>query len=364
MRVVLCGGGTGGHVYPALAVAAALSEMSGADGMEFLYIGTEAGPEAGLVKRAGLPFYAVKAAGIRGRTPVSMVVGISEMAVGAFQARRALADFRPQAVLTTGGYVSVPVAAAARLRNTPLVVYLPDVRPGWAVQYVSRLAGKVAVTSQQALSYLPAGKVVVTGYPVRPGFFELERSEARRRLGLGAEGLVLLVSGGSRGAHRLNQAVAERLPELLEHCSLLHVCGVDDEERMKERAGSLPEGLVARYRLFPYMYDEMPLAMASSDLAVLRSGASVMGELPAAGLPAILVPYPHAGGHQRYNAQYMRRQGAVVVLEESDIHNLIALTLELLSDEPRRQAMRARLSSLARPNAAREIARLVLEAAA
>ena len=364
MRVALCGGGTGGHVYPALAVATALAEAVGDGNLELLYLGTRHGPEAGLVGRTAIPFRSVRAAAVRGRTPWGVAVASVQIAMGVAQAHRVLARFRPQAVLATGGYVTVPVAVAARLRRTPLVVYLPDVRPGWAVKVAARLAGRVATTTELALPFLPAARTTVTGYPVRPAFWEATREEARRRLGLCPEERVLLVSGGSRGARRLNEVLAVSLPELLAVCTLVHVCGPEDEPWLAALAHDLPAELRPRYRLFSYLHEEMPWVMAAADLAVLRAGASVMGELPALGLPAILVPYPHAGGHQMYNAQYLAEAGAALVLEEARLAEMPRLALALLGDDARRQAMAQAGRSLARPRAAQEIARLVLEAAA
>lgn len=364
MRVVLCGGGTGGHVYPALAVAAALTGTTGNGNLELLYMGTDTGPEAGLVGSTSIPFQPIRAAAVRGRSPWGVAAASLGIAIGVVQAQRAMARFQPQAVLITGGYVGVPVAAAARLRRTPLLVYLPDIRPGWAVRFASRLARRVATTTDRALPFLPAAKATVTGYPVRRAFWEATRGEARRRLGLCPEEPVLLVSGGSHGARRLNQVVAVSLPSLLDACKVVHICGYEDEPWLAAIRRDLPDEMQSRYRLYPYLHDEMPWAMAAADLAVLRSGASVMGELPALALPAILVPYPHAGGHQMYNAQYMAEAGAALVLEESRLEEMPGVALALLQDDPQRRAMAAAARSLARPSAAHDIARLLMEVAA
>ena len=169
MRIAFSGGGTGGHVYPALAVAAALAEELGnGERLEALYVGSASGAERELVERAGLPFRAVDAGAIRGRTPWGLVASLVKLARGQGQARQVITEFQPQAILTTGGYASVPLALAARRGDpVPLVVYLPDVRPGWGVRFMARLAQRVAVTTDRSLPYLPRHKVVTTGYPVR-----------------------------------------------------------------------------------------------------------------------------------------------------------------------------------------------------
>ena len=365
MRVLFSGGGTGGHVYPALAVAAALAqELSSAEGLQALYVGTARGAERELVARAGLPFRAVDAGAVRGRSPWGLATSTLKLARGVTQARALIAQFRPQAILTTGGYASIPLAVAARTSDRlPLVVYLPDVRPGWAVHLMSRLAQRVAVTSDRSLLYFPPGKAVACGYPVRDTFWQVNKIDGRRRLGLDAEERVLLVAGATHGARSLNRIVAKHLPQVLELCQLIHLSGRADQPRLDRLHRDLPDRLRSRYHLHAYLYDELPWAMAAADLAVMRAGASVMGELPATALPAILVPYPYAGGHQRHNARYLADAGAALVVEDDKLNGFLPLVGELLADEPRRATMAEAARRLARPDAARNIARLLLEVA-
>ena len=364
MRAALCGGGTGGHVYPALSVAAAL-EAEVANGLALLYLGATAGQETQLVERAGIPYQAVPSGPIRGRSPVQLATNAAKMGLGTWRARKALSAFGAEVVLATGGYASIPVALAARSRGIPLVVYLPDVYPGWAVRALARLAQRVAVSTTWALSRLSNGKTVVAGYPVRPEFWRVNRGEGRQRLGLEAEDKVLLVAGASQGAHAINAAVAANLRGLLELCEVIHLSGHADEPQMQRARQALPEGLKARYHLFGYLHEEFPWAMAAADLALCRAGASVLGELPAVGLPAVLVPYRYAGGHQRHNARYLQEHGAAVVVDNGEAERrLLPLVGELLHDEARLRSMSAAAGQLARPDAARNIARLVLEAAA
>jgi len=362
MRVALCGGGTGGHVYPALSILSALVEELAVEGVEALYLGQAGGLEESLVNREGIAFAHVPAGPVRGRWPWQAAASLVKMAVGVSRARRALRQFQAEVVLSTGGYASVPVAIAARTLGLPLVVFLPDVLPGWAVRFMSLLATRVAVSVPHTASRLPDGKVRVTGYPVRRAFWLAERAEGRRRLGLDMEEEVLLVLGASQGARSINEAVARRLRELLELCQVVHISGPAHEPWLRAHAQSLPEALRARYHLYPYLHEELPWAMAAADLAVTRAGASVLGELPAAGLPAILVPYPHAGGHQRHNARYLEAEGAAVVVEDRELaERLLPLVGQLLSDEGRRRRMASAMRRLARPDAARNVARLLLE---
>jgi UDP-N-acetylglucosamine--N-acetylmuramyl-(pentapeptide) pyrophosphoryl-undecaprenol N-acetylglucosamine transferase len=365
MKVALCGGGTGGHVYPALTIAAALQEeIDAGDRPELLYFGTASGQERRLVEEARIPFQVVPAGPIRGRSPLKTAKGALKMGRGVFKARHVLGRFAPQVVLATGGYASFPVALAARSKGFRLIVYLPDVYPGWAVQVMARLAHRVAISTDRSLGRLPRGKAVVTGYPVRPAFWQVEKTAGRQKLGLDREAKVLLVAGASQGAHNINLTLAANLRGLLELCEVVHLSGPGDEPELRRLRDGLSLGLRSRYHLFTYLHQEMPWAMAAADLALCRAGASVLGELPAVGLPALLIPYPYAGGHQRHNAAYLAENDAAIILNNGDLQRrLLPLVGELLRNDQRLQAMAAAARRLARPDAARNIARLMLEAA-
>ncbi len=361
MRLALCGGGTGGHVYPALVIAAALRrELADSAKLEPLYLGAQEGAEVDLMQRADIPLHFVSSGPIRGRNPWQLARNAARMARGVGQARQALSDFDAQVVLSTGGYTSFPVALAARSRSIPIALYLPDVYPGWAVRAIARLASSIAATAPESLRRLPHGKAVITGYPVREEFWQVSRPEGRRRLGLDPEGKVLFVAGASQGAHSINQAVADNLRGLLELCEVIHVSGLDDEQWLAGLAKELPGKLRSRYHVHGYLHEEFPWAMAAADLALCRAGASVLGELPAVGLPAVLVPYPYAGAHQRLNARHLADNGAAVVLEDHDLGSMLSLVGGLLHDDARLEAMSQASRRLARPEAARDIARLIL----
>ena len=361
MRLALSGGGTGGHVYPALSIAQALGrELPSGETVELLYVGSEGGPEGEIVQREGIPLRTISSAPIRGRMPWQMAANAGRIALGVRQGRELLSEFAPQAVLSTGGYASFPLALAARSKGVPVAVYLPDVYPGWAVRAIAKLAKKVAVTAAESLRKLPGAKSVVTGYPVRQEFWAADRAGGRKRLRLDPEEKVLFVTGASQGAHSINQAIAADLPGLLELCEVVHLCGHADENWLVEIREAMPKGLRERYHLHGYMHEETPWAMAAADLAICRSGASVLGELPAVGLPAVLVPYPHAGGHQRVNARFMERKGAAIVVDDNDLGGMLPVVGELLHDEARLRAMREASRKLARPDASARIARILL----
>jgi len=363
LRLVLSGGGTGGHVYPALAIAQAVRRaLPAGEELDVLYVGA-GGQESDIVARTGFLLKQVSAAPIRGRMPWEMAGNAGKLAAGTRQARAVLGEFHPQVVLSTGGYASFPVAIAARSRGVPLAVYLPDLNPGWSVRAIARLAQKIAVTAVESLRRLPSGRTVVTGYPVREEFWQVDRTGGRERLGIGPEEKVVFITGASSGAHSINQAVAAQLNSLLELCEVIHLCGPRDESWLIEVRNALPDTIRPRYHLYGYMHDDYAWALAAADLAVCRAGASVMGELPAVGLPAVLVPYPYAGGHQKLNAKYLERNGAAIILDDEDLDEFLPLVGQLLHDEPRLRAMRDASRRLARPNAAARIAHILLDLA-
>jgi UDP-N-acetylglucosamine--N-acetylmuramyl-(pentapeptide) pyrophosphoryl-undecaprenol N-acetylglucosamine transferase len=282
MKLALCGGGTGGHVYPALCIATALQrELPSGEKLEPLYLGSQEGAEASLMERADIPLHPISSGPVRGRKPWEFAGNAARMAVGVAQARGALSEFGAEVLLTTGGYTSFPVAVAARARNIPIVLYLPDVYPGWAVRAIARIARRIAVTAPETLRRLPGSKTAVAGYPVREEFLRITRPEGRRRLSLDPGDKVLLVAGASQGAHSINHAVADNLSGLLELCTVVHVSGRADEMWLAQIAKDLPAELRSRYHLSGYLHEEFPWALAGADLALCRAGASVLGAGPA-----------------------------------------------------------------------------------
>lgn len=389
-------------MYPALAVAAALSDGklpvadSGSTGEQVryprvIYIGSVGGMEQRIVAgESTLPYRAVPTSALRGRGPLALVRGMVTMVSGIIAARALLHELRPAALLGTGGYVCVPVFLAARLARIPTMIYLPDVVPGLAVRLLARVATRVACSVEDSWRYLPVPRdaLLVTGYPVRAALFTQDKAECRAAFGLSDALPVLLVYGGSRGARSINRAVAALLPDLLEFAQIIHVCGREgDAAWLRAAAARLEPRLQARYRLFPYLESAEPAAQrpdpaappptmtmvrafGAADLALCRSGASTLAELPAAGLPAILVPYPYV--HQDENADYLVRHGAAVkvpdhaMLGDGDPRDglLYRELRRLLGEETeRRKHMAERSQALARPDAAHRLAHALLNLA-
>jgi UDP-N-acetylglucosamine--N-acetylmuramyl-(pentapeptide) pyrophosphoryl-undecaprenol N-acetylglucosamine transferase len=344
-------------VYPGLAVVQALRE---ADDPEVVYVGSEGGIEEALAARADVPFVGIPAGGLHGVRPARAVQNVFKLIRGWWAACKFGYRERPSALFATGGYASVPVALAAWVLRVPILVYLPDIEPGLAVRFIARLATKVAVTVPDSRAYLPERKTVVTGYPVRAEFRDADPEAARRALDLSPDEPVLLVMGGSRGARSINRALEEILEQVLELSQVVHLTGELDWPRVSGVRSRLADRLKARYRAYPYLHD-MGQALAAADLAVCRAGASTLGELPFFGLPAVLVPYPHAWRYQRVNAEWLTERGAAVMLRDERLSDRLLPTLRaLLTDEERLRRMAAESRAVSRPNAASRLAETLL----
>jgi UDP-N-acetylglucosamine--N-acetylmuramyl-(pentapeptide) pyrophosphoryl-undecaprenol N-acetylglucosamine transferase len=308
-----------------------------------------------VVKRAGIPFAAIPAAGIHGVGARSLPGNLWKLAQGALAAGRVIRQFEPDVLFFTGGYTAPPVAFAGR--SKPSVLFVPDIEPGWALKFISRYAEKICVTTEESQAFFPGKRVTVTGYPLRPELQPLPKAEARATFGLEADLPVLLVLGGSRGARGINRALLAQLPQLLERYQVLHASGELDWSEVSQMAAVLPVELAGRYHLYPYFEDNIAAAFSSADLVISRAGASTLGELPLFGLPAVLVPYPYAWRYQKVNADYLEKHGAAVTLPENRLEDeLLGLVTDLLDDAQRLDAMRAAMRSLARPDAAKNIA--------
>jgi undecaprenyldiphospho-muramoylpentapeptide beta-N-acetylglucosaminyltransferase len=345
-------------VFPALAIVAALGSRA-----DVLWVGSEGGMEADLVTRAGIRFDAVPAAGVHGVGLRSLPGNVAALVRGTRAARRILRDFRPDALLLTGGYVGIPAALASR--GTPKVLYVPDIEPALAARWIARWASVVAVTTEGSRAHYPKRvRTVVTGYPTRPDLVSVPRTEARARLGLDSRGRVLLVLGGSLGARSINQAVWGGLPALLEAAQVVHLTGEAGLQEGQAARDALPAELRSRYRPFGFLHDDISLAYSAADLVVGRAGASALGELPLFGLPSILVPYPYAWRYQKVNADYLAQRAAAVILADERLApDLVPTVRALLSDPERLAAMSSAARRQASPDAARRIADVLIDAA-
>jgi UDP-N-acetylglucosamine--N-acetylmuramyl-(pentapeptide) pyrophosphoryl-undecaprenol N-acetylglucosamine transferase len=369
-RVLIAAGGTGGHVFPGLALARALKELE--PGSSVRFAGTSRGIENQAVPAAGFPLDLLPILPLSRRLTVETVLSPLAAVAGTAAALRLLRRHRIEAVAGMGGYVTLPVAVAARLAGVPVVLHEQNAIPGIANRLAARLARKVAVGVEAAAGAFPAGKTITVGNPVRPELARLDRNRLRelgqKELGLDPDRATLLVFGGSQGARHINQALIAATPHWPrpERIQIVHACGRRDEADVRQawRAAN-PEARGLQVRIEPFI-ERMDLAYAACDLAVTRAGALTVAELTATGVPAIMVPLPHAtADHQAGNARAVAAAGGGLVVRDDDLtgERLAATAAPLLEDPERLAKMSASMASLAFPAAAQEMAALVLEAA-
>src|SRR3989442_9802398 len=356
MRVLISGGGTGGHLFPAIAVAQALSRKE--PDATVLFAGRREGIEARTVASYGMRFAAIPAAPLyteqvwRNWT-LPMVLGAA-----LYQSWRLLDRFKPDVALGTGGYVSVPLITAAGLARVPIVLQEQNLMPGRATRMLARFARKVATAYPESSRVLDASRAVLTGTPVRTEFW-------RRKENFPVQPRTILVLGGSQGAHRLNQAVADALPWLLDHpdIAVMPPTGPPEIDAMHAVKATLPAPLAGRYEPFAFAND-LADRIRAADLVISRAGASTLSEVSAIGVPMILIPYPYAGGHQRMNvAPYASAGAAIVIADEEVPGRLRGVLTSVIDDASRYRTMVEAMRGLGRPYAAEEVVRLLHEAA-
>ncbi|MFV2062209.1 MAG: glycosyltransferase [Chloroflexota bacterium] len=362
MRILVAAGGTGGHIYPALAVVAQLRSTSAAD-LELRWIGGHRGLEQEIVPRAGLRLERLWLRSLR-TVNVSLPTLLDPVRLLASmpQALALLLRRRPDVIYSTGGYVAIPVLAAAALLRIPALLWEGNQVPGRSVRAIAGLARARSVAFSATQPQLPA-PTYVTGTPIRD-VSQLDPVEARTRLGLPPDLPVLLVFGGSQAVRRLNEAMADALGDLVERCAVVHISGAGAYAQAESLRQSLAPAMRARYRPFAFLHEDMGAALAAADLLVGRAGSSTLAEAAAAGLPMIVIPYPHAAAHQRANAaELVEAGGALMVDDETLGGDTLREACDLLFD-PRLAAMAAAARRVGRPGAATVTAQLLLALAA
>ncbi len=357
LRVLIAGGGTGGHLFPGIAVARALKAR--VPGAVVSFAGTAKGLEASVVPRQGFPLDLIRSAGLKGKSVTALARGMALLPMSGWDAWRVLTDRRPDLVIGLGGYSAGPIVLAAFLRGTPTLLMEQNAVPGLTNRLLARIVRAAAVTYESTLSYFGA-KGFVSGNPVRPEFFETG-ADGRINHGAPPRAAKVLIFGGSQGAHAINMAMVEAAPDLAAAtvpADITHQTGVGDLEVVRDAYRRA--GLDARVE--PFLY-EMHREMKAADLLVCRAGATTLAEIAAAGRAAVLIPLPTAtDDHQRRNADVLARAGAADVIDQRDLsgHMLAARIVALAGDGARRDRMAAAVHAFARPEAANAIVDRVL----
>ncbi|MGV9318860.1 UDP-N-acetylglucosamine--N-acetylmuramyl-(pentapeptide) pyrophosphoryl-undecaprenol N-acetylglucosamine transferase [Streptomyces sp. NPDC003660] len=379
LRLVVTGGGTGGHTYPALTAVRTLEGRLAEQGrgLETLWIGTADGLESRVARAEGIPFTEVATGKIRrSKNPIKLAspANVRDMArvpIGVLQARRAIDGFQPQVVLATGGYVAVPGGLAARMCSRPLVLHEQTVRLGLANRKLAASASRICVSSESTLPLLSEAArsvAVVTGNPVRPEVLTGHGDKAVQALqlyGFDRRLPTVYVTGGAQGAQQINELIAGALPWLLQQANVIHQCGLANVDALRAGAATLPPELAGRYHLAGFVGPELPDVLALADLVVSRSGAGTLAELTALGKPAVFVPLASAAGNeQAHNARYLQDSGAAVSLEGDVTVDQVRNAMgPLLSDAHLRSAMAERARAHGRPDAADRLVDEILSAA-
>ena len=366
-RVIISGGGTGGHIYPAITIARAIADI---EPTEFLYVGSKIGLENTLIPNEGIPFVTIDVRGLERKISFRNLVTLGKTAGSLLRAEQIIHKFKPDVVIGTGGFVCGPVLLAASLSGIPTLVQEQNVIPGVTNTILSRFVKCVALGYEEAADRFKRKDILVyTGNPVRKDILTGTRDHGRALLGLDPDKFTLLVAGGSRGARSINNAMIEvhRYFRDSRDIQILHVTGDHEYDRV---VGQL-EGIDGKGRygegrhIIPYLH-HMPEALAAADLAVYRAGAVGLAELTVRGLPAILIPYPYAAeDHQRYNAQALVMCGAAKMILDKMLtgRELLEEIVHLKNDPEALKRMARASKSKGRPQAAHDIAELALSIA-
>jgi UDP-N-acetylglucosamine--N-acetylmuramyl-(pentapeptide) pyrophosphoryl-undecaprenol N-acetylglucosamine transferase len=358
MRVVLSGGGTGGHIYPAAAIGRQLQRED--PGTELLYIGSANGLESRIVPKLGIPFETIEISGFKRKLSLDNVRTVVRFLRAVRRSKALLREFRPDVVVGTGGYVCGPVVYAAARLGIPTLIHEQNVEPGMANVFLSRYADAIAVSFPESESRFRRGRRIIhTGNPCATNVLHADKSRGYASLGIPAGSRIVLVVGGSRGARALNEAIPDIAAAIgrMDHVWLVAVTGEVHYEQTKERLDRLPADLTRRLLVVPYL-DNMAEVLAAASLVISRSGASMLAEITALGVPSILVPSPNVThNHQEANARSLADAGAAVMIVERELTGgrLAEAIARIMGDEGVRQAMSNAAKALAMPDSAARI---------
>jgi UDP-N-acetylglucosamine--N-acetylmuramyl-(pentapeptide) pyrophosphoryl-undecaprenol N-acetylglucosamine transferase len=354
--LMIAGGGTGGHIYPAIAIA---REFLARDASRrVVFVGTERGLEKQIVPKAGFPLEFIDVGGLKGKGGVDLVRNVLRLPRGFFQASRLVKKHRPDVVLGVGGYSSAPVIVSAKLRGVPTLIHESNAFPGLANRVVARFVTGVAVAFPDAATRMKRKDAVVTGNPIRAEFFQVRerRSRLPRQTGLPVLHRIL-VFGGSQGSRILNNTMSQALLFLAREkdaIEIVHQTGANDLASVQ---AAYRQSAFANARVVPYL-DPIADEIAEADLVVSRAGAMTIGELAASGRAAILVPFAAAtNNHQEINARVVERAGGAVVITEAELspERLAKTMTDIVADPERIARMGAAAKTLAAPNATKNI---------
>ncbi|EIT84995.1 undecaprenyldiphospho-muramoylpentapeptide beta-N- acetylglucosaminyltransferase [Fictibacillus macauensis ZFHKF-1] len=360
MKVVLSGGGTGGHIYPALSIAKEIKKVD--PNAEILYIGTEKGLESDLVPREGIPFKSIHITGFKRSLSLDNIKTLMRFLKGVAQCKKMIKEFQPDVVIGTGGYVCGPVVYAASRLGIPSIIHEQNSVPGLTNKFLSRYVKKIALSFQESASFFPSDKVVLTGNPRASEVLGKSGAKGRESLGLDPVKKTVLIVGGSRGARPINEAFLQVLQEAgRKEYQFVYVTGDVHYENVQQAVQA--SGSPSNVTIVPFVHN-MPEVLAGVDLVVARAGATSIAELTALGIPSILIPSPYVtNNHQEKNARALEAPGAAAVILENEMsgEKLLQEVDRILTNQEHWLAMHRAAKKLGMPEAAATIVRLIEE---
>jgi len=366
VRIIMVGGGTGGHIYPAITIARAL--QSEIPNCEVLFVGTEQGLEADIIPKEGFDFATIDICGLERKLSWKNIKTIGKIVGSLWQSWKIIRKFQPDLLIGTGGYTCGPVLLAGSLMGIPTLIQEQNVIPGITNKILAKFVSRVAVGYPEAASaFDDEKKVVVTGNPIRDDVISVSREQGLEAFGLDPDKLTVLVSGGSRGARSINRAMEFVCRQIAERndVQILHVTGQSEYNDVvgKYKQSNIDGNSAGNIVVKPYLYN-MPLALAVADVVVFRAGAVGLAEITARGIPSILIPYPYAAeNHQEFNARVLEKAGAAVIIRDFELTGplLYATIKELLENRDRLARMSVASKKLGRPQAAHDIVQAALQ---
>ena len=354
-KVVIAGGGTGGHIYPAIAVAEALKEIS--KETEVIFIGSDSRMESKLIPEKGYTFYGFKLSIPTKKISVTLLKALYSQFGTFFSTYKLLKKIKPSMVFGIGGDISVPTVVSAKMLNIPVLLIDQNVVPGVANKFLSLFVKHIAIAFKETADYFGKGiNFYLTGNPIRivGTCHGMSREEIAKKLGLDADRFTILIMGGSQGAQAINEAILNDLEDILNNnFQLVHLCGERHFEQIKNKTEQIRIKYPKNYRIYPY-FEDIPSLLACIDLSIIRAGATTIAEMLFYKIPMILIPYPHAGGHQIPNALAVEKAGAGVIIKEEELaKGTIWETIQVLLKDKKIKQMQENCNNLRFENAAK-----------
>jgi len=364
IKVLITGGGTGGHIYPAIAVAQKLKQDI--DIEKIFYIGCKKNMEKDIVLAENIDFYSINVSGMPRIKSMKLIKWFIELGFATIKSVFYISKLKPDVVFGTGGYVSGPVLLAAKILNIPFVIHDPDAYPGIVNKFMAKWASAVSISFEQAKSHLKSKNIMLNGNPIRANFLRVSKDEALKELNLDNDKKTILIIGGSQGARNINNALLDAVPDLINQgFQIIHQTGVKNYDKyIEELAQKHPEMTNNPCYIVKPFFNSMEIPLNAADLAISRAGSLSISELNLCGLPSILVPYPYAAAdHQRFNARAMEEANASIYLEDSECNSdkIFELILYIFNNPKKFEQMKNSNQKMAKPQATEAIIKILKE---